>query len=163
MCQIWKITPESLISVSLCTASLPNFSFLAVRMTTTPFEASCLHISNPIPLLTPVTTACLHARISKSGKLVYNICLLDSILLLLSRPSHGHLPPRVIVKNKTFFISVCTNYRYHLRPTWNKLNNKDLRTQNFPFWNYLYRHAWKVQCVQAKNAYIFISGHYMDN
>jgi hypothetical protein len=28
----------------------------------TPFEASCLHISNPIPLLAPVTTAILKKK-----------------------------------------------------------------------------------------------------
>lgn len=119
--------------MSLCTASLPNFSFLAVRMTKTPFEASCLHISNPIPLLTPVTTACLHARISKSGKLVYNICLLDSILLLLSRPSHGHLPLGVIVKNKIFSLVhlQVTDIIYSRRET--NLIIKILEHEIFPF------------------------------
>lgn len=40
-------------------ASVPLFSFLAVNKTVTPAAASCLTVSNPIPLFAPVTTAYL--------------------------------------------------------------------------------------------------------
>ena len=54
----WKMTrSERPESFSFWTASRPFFSSLAVSTTLTPFEANCLTVSNPIPLLDPVTTA----------------------------------------------------------------------------------------------------------
>ena len=56
----WKRTrSERPESFSFWTASRPFFSSLAVSTTLTPFEANCLTVSNPIPLLDPVTTAYL--------------------------------------------------------------------------------------------------------
>ena len=63
----WKITWEYPAALSFSTASLPLFTSLAVNITFTPFEASCLHISNPNPLLAPVTTVILKIK-------VWNIC-----------------------------------------------------------------------------------------
>lgn len=48
--------------LSFSRASRPLFSSLAVTTTVTPCDASCLQISNPIPLFDPVTTAYLHHK-----------------------------------------------------------------------------------------------------
>lgn len=46
-------------SCNFLTASIPFFSSLEVKITMTPLVANCLHISNPMPLFEPVTTAYL--------------------------------------------------------------------------------------------------------
>ena len=55
----WKTTSEHPAASSFSIASLPLLTSLAVKTTLIPFVANCLHISNPIPLLAPVTTAIL--------------------------------------------------------------------------------------------------------
>ena len=60
----WKIISEYPAELSLSTASLmPLYTSLAVNITLTPFEASCLDIANPNPLLAPVTSAILYEKV----------------------------------------------------------------------------------------------------
>lgn len=61
----WKTTFEtSADPLRLWRASTPLFSSTAVSTTVTPLAANCLHISNPIPLSAPVTTANLKQKIN---------------------------------------------------------------------------------------------------
>ena len=59
----WKKTSAAaaLERLMASTASSPLASFLAVRTTLSPLVASCRHVSSPIPLFPPVTSAILNA------------------------------------------------------------------------------------------------------
>jgi hypothetical protein len=88
----WKITSEYPAALSISTASLPLFSSLAVNITLTPFEASCLHISNPIPLLAPVTTAILKKKVWNKCK-NKEMAHIKTLLLKMKLPlGHGFAP-----------------------------------------------------------------------